>query len=100
MNEMPKNARHDLQRLDRFNRWLVVFYWRRLLWGQVFKRTPLPGRVAVIHSVLLLFCLTALPDASKLPHLFLPILWSALFSVSLSLSILFPLRQEACHMAK
>lgn len=58
---MSQKEKQDLQRLDKFNRWLVVKYWRFLLIKQNYLRQSLPLRLVPIHAVGMLFILLFFP---------------------------------------
>lgn len=61
-----RGTRKDLARLSRFNRWVVIKYWRALLWGQVFRRLPFPARLAILNAPILFCLLSAAPPPPML----------------------------------
>ncbi len=94
---MDEREKQDLERLDRIDLWIVVNTWRLLLWRQDFTRLPLAGRLGLINFILLVIALFILPSTDRLPTLFLPLLWMGSYCLSLSISVLLPLRRRSIH---
>jgi hypothetical protein len=95
MHEREKN---DLLRLEPFDRWLVIAYWRWLLLRQNFGRMPLPGRLAVVDSVVLGSILFSGPDPKALRAMFVPVVWMGSFALSLMICMLLPSRKRRAHI--
>ena len=58
---MTQKEKQDLLKLDKFNRWMVVTYWRWLLIKQNYSRQSLPLRLVPIHAVCMILLLLAFP---------------------------------------
>lgn len=87
---MLEREKHDLQKLDYLERWLMVNLWRRLLWQQKFRQIPLPGKLGIINSLVVCYFLWVIPRPDQMPPIFIPLLWMGAYSLSLSLCMFIP----------
>lgn len=92
-----REARRDLRRLDKFNRWLVVSYWRYLLIKQMYAGMPFPTKLAIANCFILPIMETLAPPPAKVPHLFLPIFWAGGFCGAFMLASFFPKMHKRAH---
>ena len=96
---MWEKEKHDLQRLDEFDRWRVVNHWRRILWMRYLKRLPLPGKLGLVNTGVFMFSLFVIPPVRSLPPIFMPLLWTASYTFSLSICMLLPLKTQRPRQA-
>ena len=87
---MRDDVDRELQQLDLIDLWLVVAYWRVLLWKRRAWRLSLPVKTACLTTVFLFGCLVALPPREELPPIIIPILWAGAYCAGLSIALLLP----------
>lgn len=86
---MNQKEKQDLLKLDKFNRWMVVTYWRLLLVKQKYLRQSLPLRLVPIHAVGMLIVLLFFPHNS--PNIVtIPIIGCAAYYVAILLLYIKP----------
>ena len=80
---------HDLQKLSRFDLWLVVMYWRLLLVKRKYLNQSLPLRLVPVHTVLMLGILLAFPHTYP-PNVIVPIIVVAAYYFTLLILFMLP----------
>jgi hypothetical protein len=86
---MHRKEKSDLQRLDRFNRWVVVSYWRWLLVKQKYLRQSLPLRIVPFHAVGMIVILLFLPHDAP-PIVIIPAIVAAAYYLTILLLFIHP----------
>lgn len=86
---MNRREKQDLQRLDKFNRWMVVTYWRWLLLKQKYQRQSLFLRLVPFHAVGMLLIFIVFPH--DYPNiLIIPLIGSTAYYLSLLILFIHP----------
>jgi hypothetical protein len=79
-----KQRKKELQQLDKFDRWLVVTYWRWLLIKQTYKRRSLPMRLVPIQAAFGLALLLSFPRQYPM-FMFATVVFTASYYIALIL---------------
>ncbi len=95
-----ESERRDLQRLGEFDRWMVVNYWRFLLWKQRLRRVPSPIRQGLIVFVVTSLMELFFPVTRKSPIIDIFIMWVSSFTISTAICLALPLKQRTAHWVK
>ena len=92
---MRDDVERELQQLDLIDLWLVVTYWRVLLWKRWLRALPFPLKLAPVQWILLVAVMLSAPPVGELSPLFLPSMWMGTFAVSVTICMMLPTGRTA-----